>query len=109
MSYADTRSAILHLAADNPDVANTTLKRSLDLLTFFEIEELEVASVRCDEWGAIVLAFAHAALPELVVSGYEVTALSSQADDSVAKLINAITCAADADELESDGGDEDEA
>lgn len=108
MTHAHVRTILLHLAADNPDISNTTLKRSLDLLTFFEIEELELSSASSDEWGSVLFSFAQEQLPQLVVSGYDVTAVSENPDDAVAKLVNAITCAYEADDSDVDDSDDDE-
>jgi len=66
-----------------------------------------VAQVGSDEWGSVIFTFAHAALPQLVVAGYDVTAVASNPDDAVAKLINAISCAFEADDVAEDEGDED--
>jgi len=99
MTHAEIRAALLHLAADEPGISSATIKRSLDLLTYFDIEELEVDSVSADDWGAITLSFAANGLPALAVQGYDVTACSPDADHPVAKLVNAITCAYEADEI----------
>jgi hypothetical protein len=107
MTHAHARTIVLHLAADNPDISSATIKRSLDLLAFFEIEELELSSATSDEWGSVLFSFAQAELPQLVVSGYDVTAISENPEDAVAKLVNAITCAYEADDAD-DLGDDDE-
>lgn len=108
MTHAHVRSIVLHLAADNPDISNATIKRSLDLLAFFDIEELELASASSDEWGSVVFSFAQEELPQLVVSGYDVTAVAANPDDPVAKLVNAITCAYEADDIADDESDADD-
>ena len=106
MTHADVRSAVLHLAADDSNISNATIKRSLDLLSFLEIEELEIAEVSSDEWGGIVIRFVHEALPPMAVLGYDVTAVEQRPDDPVAKLVNAVTCAYDADDITDDESDE---
>src|SRR3954452_16137936 len=108
MTHAHVRTIVLHLAADNPDISNATIKRSLDLLAFFEIEELELASATSNEWGNVLFSFAQEELPQLVVSGYDVTAVSANPDDAVTKLVNAIPCAYEADELEDDEDDDED-
>lgn len=107
MGHSTTRAALLHLAADATNISNQTLKRSLDLLAFLEIEELEITSVAADDWGAVTFALAAPSLPSLAVRGNDVTACSDDPDDVVAKLVNAITCAYEADALAED--DEEEA
>jgi hypothetical protein len=99
MTHAEIRAALLRLAADEPNIASATLKRSLDLLTYLDIEELEVDNVSADDWGAVTLNFAASGLPALAVHGYDVTACSPDADHPVAKLVNAVTCAYEADEI----------
>jgi hypothetical protein len=106
MNHADTRAALLRLAADNANVSSATIKRSLDLLTYLDIEELDVESVTADDWGALTFSFAAAELPQLVVHGYDITACASEDDHPVAKLINAVTCAYEADDI-AGGEDED--
>jgi hypothetical protein len=108
MTHAHVRTLVLHLAADNPDISSATIKRSLDLLAFFEIEELELASATTDEWGSVLFSFAQEELPQLVVSGYDVTAVSANPDDAVAKLINAVTCAYEAEDIGDDESEEDD-
>jgi hypothetical protein len=34
MTHAEMRTALLHLAADEPNISSATIKRSLDLLTY---------------------------------------------------------------------------
>jgi len=108
MTHFEARRALLLHAAEQPDIANATLKRSLDLLSFLEIEELELADVAPDEWGAVLFTFASPALPQLAVHGYDITACATEGDDPVAKLINAVTCAYEADEIAEGASDEDE-
>ncbi|HVZ32593.1 MAG TPA: hypothetical protein VG963_09215 [Polyangiaceae bacterium] len=108
MNHEEARVALLHLTADDPNISNATLKCSLDLLSYLDIEELEVDSIASDEWGAVTFTFAASELPQLAVHGSDVTAFRSSGDDPVTKLINAITCALEADELaDQDGSDED--
>jgi hypothetical protein len=102
MTHADIRTAVLHLAADDINISNATIKRTLDLLAFLEIEELDLADASGDEWGGLVLRFADPKLPRLAVSGYDVTAVGEHEDDPIAKLVNAITCAYEADDITED-------
>jgi hypothetical protein len=108
MTHAEIRSALLHLAADDPNISSATIKRSLDLLTYLDIEELEVESVSADDWGAITVSFVASALPGLAVNGYDVTAYAADADHPVAKLVNAITCTYEADEVGAGEAETDE-
>ncbi len=107
MTHAEVRAALLHLAADDPNISNATVKRSLDLLSYLDIEELEVESITGDDWGAVTFGFAASELPQLAVHGYDVTAFKSAGDDLITKLINAITCAYEADELATSDAGED--
>ena len=102
MGHSTTRAALLHLAADATNISNQTLKRSLDLLAFLEIEELEITSISSDDWGAVTFELSSASLPNLAVRGDDVTACSDDPDDEVAKLVNAITCVYEADALAED-------
>jgi len=108
MTHQEARRALLMLAADDPDISNATLKRSLDLLSFLEIEELSLRDVTVDDWGAVLLTFAHESLPQLAIHGHDVTACVPEGDDPVAKLINAITCAYEADDIADAADEEDE-
>jgi hypothetical protein len=108
MGHTNPRTALLQLAVDAPHMSNQTLKRSLDLLAFLEIEEVEITGITCDEWGAVTFAFAPDALPSVAVRGLDVTACSDDVHDPVAKLVNAITASYEADELVEEEEDEDE-
>lgn len=108
MNHAEMRASLLRLAAAEPNISSATLKRSLDLLTYLDIEELEVEEISADDWGAVTLRFAAAELPTLAVHGYDITACSPDADHPVAKLVNALTCAYEADEVADDGEGEGE-
>jgi hypothetical protein len=108
MGHTNPRTALLQLAVDAPHMSNQTLKRSLDLLAFLEIEEVDITGITCDEWGAVTFAFAPEVLPSVAVRGQDVTACSDDADDPVAKLVNAITASYEADELVEEEEDEDE-
>lgn len=108
MTYAQVRASLLHLAADDPNITSSTIKRSLDLLSFFEIEELEVQSAAIDDWGAVTFTFAHAQLPQIAVHGSDVTAYSPDLDSPVTRLINAITCAYETNEVDALDHDEDD-
>lgn len=112
MSDFDARRALLELAADHGEIANATIKRSLDFTSFLEIEALEVTGVSTDEWGAVLFTFADASLPQIAIHGYDITAYVTGSDTPVSKLINAVTCAYEADEIaeraEEQDDDEDE-
>ena len=100
MNHAEARAGLLRRAAEDENVSNRTLKRSLDLLAYFDIEELELDSIAIDEWGAVLFTFAAQGLPQIAVSELDVTAYSDDEADPVARLMNAVTCAYEADDVE---------
>jgi hypothetical protein len=108
MIHAEARATLLHQAADDPNVSGRTLKRCLDLLSYLDIEELEVESITVDEWGAAIITFAVPELPQLAVHDDDITAYSADEDDAMARLLNAVTCTYEADEMAQDEAEDDE-
>lgn len=106
MTHAEARAILLHQAADDPNVSSRTLKRCLDLLSYLDIEELEIENITLDEWGAAIIAFAAQELPQLAVHDDDITAYSADEDDAMARLINAVTCTYEADEMGDDDSDD---